>query len=517
MAPHWRQRVVNVLVFCGLSLLLVVIWHVYQTFGIESLWVIKGKEVIETVFSVYILSICVLIFLEQRNPAKTLSWLLVFIAFPILGFVMYILLGQNLHKRLRAKRKRLKGFETQRRSAAIQRDLLTWIEQGFDEDPFAARLRRLLLKNSDSLLYLKNRTETFVDGTEAFEAILKAIEAATNHIHLSYFIIRDDVSGNRLKKALIQKAKEGVMVRLIYDSVGSWRLGRRYLDDLKQAGVQTVSFFPVVFPFLRRTLNYRNHRKILVVDGRVGFIGGQNIGDEYLGLSKRFGYWRDSHLRIEGEAVFGLQTVFLMDWEASTGIDVVSKEHYAHSEVEETGPIQIVASGPDSEWEALLQAYCAMIMNAKDRVFIATPYLVPDAGLLLALKTAVLSGVDIRILIPEKPDHFFSYWATQSNLQDLLKAGVTIYRYQKGFMHSKVILADGECATVGSANFDMRSMEINFEINAFLYDKDTIQRLESQFLSDLNHSKRIYYEQFLRRPYSRRILEALGRLVSPLQ
>jgi cardiolipin synthase len=513
----WQKQLINGFIVCGVSLSLWFFWGVVQSITWTIGWFDEGYFVLEVFFTLYAISICLLIFMEQKNPAKTMSWLLVFLAFPLVGFGFYMLLGRNFHKKYHAKRKRIKSMETQKRIASIQRTLLNQVENPWSVDLLEMRLGRLLLQNSDSPIYIHSKTESFVNGVTAFSSIISAIESAEDHVHLEYFIIRNDAIGNAIKDALIRCTARGVKVRLIYDSVGSWRLGADYVNALKQAGVETRAFFPVIFPYFRRELNYRNHRKILIVDGKIGFLGGLNIGDEYLGKSKIFGYWRDTHLKIEGEAVYGLQSVFLMDWEYVTSEMVVSPKLYPVYKGTGQEHIQIVASGPDAEWEALLQAYHTMVSSAQKKLYIATPYLVPEEGLILALKSAALSGVDVRILIPEKPDHFFVYWATQSNIEELLKAGVSIYRYQKGFMHSKLILADGCCATVGTANFDIRSLEINFEINAFLYDQAQIAVLEDQYILDLLDSKLIVYEQFVKRPFRRKFFEAVGRFASPLQ
>lgn len=513
----WQKRWTNGLTILSVGLSFWLFISLINAVDWSGDWFNRGALYFEWAFTFYIFSICMLIFMEQKSPAKTMSWLLIFLAFPIVGFVFYIVLGQSFHKQYKAKRKRLKSLQTQKRIADVQKDVLSYKSNPWDVGGLEMKLAKLLLTNSDSPLYLHNRTVVFSDGSEAFDSILQSIREAVDHVHVEYFIIRDDAIGNAIKDALISCANRGVKVRLIYDSVGSWRLGADYIKALMEAGVEVKAFFPVVFPFLRRELNYRNHRKILIVDGKVGYLGGLNIGDEYLGKSKIFGYWRDTHLLIEGEAVYGLQSIFLMDWEYVTSESVVDTKLYPKYHGSAIEHVQIVASGPDAEWDALLQAYYAMVSSAQKRVYIATPYLVPEEGLMLALKTAALSGIDVRILIPEKPDHFFVYWATQANLEELLKSGVAVYRYQKGFMHSKLIVVDGQCATVGTANFDIRSLEINFEANAFLYDVEQVKKLEDQFIADLLVSKKINYHQFLKRPFKRKFLESLGRFVSPLQ
>lgn len=278
-----------------------------------------------------------------------------------------------------------------------------------------------------------------------------------------------------------------------------------------------MSFFPVLFPILSRELNYRNHRKIIVIDGKIGFVGGLNIGDEYLGKSPTLGFWRDTHLMIKGDAVFSLQQIFINDWfhvskEHLSGDYLFNKQNYVGNKI-----VQITSSGPDSDWKSILQAYFTMISNAEKRVWITTPYLVPEESLKMALIASALSGVDVRIIIPNKPDHFFVYWASRDNIEELLEAGVKIYTYNKGFIHAKIFLADGKVASLGTANLDIRSLEINFEVNAFIYDEKTVERLEEDFMNDISNSDEIFYEKFIKRGIGNRFLESLGRLVSPLQ
>ena len=355
------------------------------------------------------------------------------------------------------------------------------------------------------------------NGLSKFNRLFSAIRAAKDHVHLEYFIIKEDVIGNELRDLLIEKAAEGVRIRVIYDDVGSVELSKKFIMSLKNAGVEVYAFFKVPLPIFTRDLNYRNHRKIAIVDGNVGFVGGLNIGDEYIGSSDKFEFWRDTHLEIRGEAVYSLQTIFLNDLNYVSGQDVQGARFYPEIDVVKTSLVQIAASGPDSEWKCILQAFYKMISNAVDKIWITTPYLVPEESIMMGLKTAALSGIDVKIIIPSQPDHFFVYWASQANIQKLLEAGVKIYRYKNGFIHSKIMIVDRLAATVGTANLDIRSMEINFEVNAFLYDVDVIARLEEDFLQDLEESVLYDLEVFKKRKLHHKFLEAMGRLVSPLQ
>ncbi|SCZ76164.1 cardiolipin synthase [Acidaminobacter hydrogenoformans] len=470
-------------------------------------------------FAIYIFLIGIVILVENKNPSKTISWLLVLYLLPFVGFVFYILFGGHYRERYRTKQKRSGDYprSNMENAAEIQKEIMDYIElfRG-EEDAVNNRMVNLLLKNSNAPFTINNKIEVLTNGEATFDRIFERIRAAKAHVHVEFFIIRNDELGNDFKDLLIQKAREGVAVRLIYDSVGCWKLGKAYIEALKNGGVEVYPFFPVTFPVLSRELNYRNHRKIVIVDGHTGFLGGHNVGDEYLG-KMQLGFWRDTHIMMEGEAVYSLQDVFLNDWAFVSGKDV--KPHSMFPKLANYGETmtQVISSGPDSDWKTILQAYFVMISSAEDRIWIASPYLVPEESIRMGLITAALSGVDVRIIIPSKPDHFFVFWSTQDNLEELLEAGVKVYEYQKGFIHSKILLMDGVAASVGTANLDIRSLEMNFEVNAFIYDPQVVRRLEEDFYKDMENSTLLCYEAFKKRPFRRKLLEAVGRLVSPLQ
>ncbi|MBS7527264.1 cardiolipin synthase [Fusibacter paucivorans] len=480
-------------------------------------WLEWVPKVLDTLFRINIVWIGLVIFLENSNPSRTVAWLLVLTLLPLLGFVLYVLFGRSYRKKYRSEAKHLRDSEQMLKAAEIQRSLLDIIELPHATNPYNKRLVHLLLQNAHAPFAIRNEVKVLTNGIAKFNQLIEAIERAEHHIHIEYFIIKNDQIGNEIRRLLIAKSNEGVKVRLIYDAVGSWKLTPYYLDSLKRAGVEVFAFFPVAFPLLSRDLNYRNHRKIAVIDGKVGFVGGLNIGDEYLGMSDKFKFWRDTHLEIKGEGVYAIQTIFLNDWNFVSNQMLTGATYYPQHHVQRISMLQIAASGPDSEWQSILQAYYKMIASANDKIWITTPYLVPEDSLMMGLKTAALSGVDVRIIIPSQPDHFFVYWASRANIEPLLKAGVKIYRYNNGFIHSKIMIVDRLSATVGTANLDIRSMEINFEINAFIYDEEVIIRLEEDFIRDLEDCREFILESFEKRPFRERFLEALGRLVSPLQ
>lgn len=463
---------------------------------------------------IYIVGIAIMMFLDNPNPYTTVSWLLVLSLLPYVGLVLYILIGRNPRKRKAA---------TLRKSLAFDGKTLYKgsIYSDYYKDDVGCRdygkLIYMLENNSGSVFTVNNDIKVLTNGKEKFEYLFRELENATEFIHVEYFIIKNDATGQKFKDILIRKALQGVEVRLIYDSVGCWKLGKKYIRELKEAGVKVHAFYPVVFPILSRELNFRNHRKIVVIDGKTGFLGGLNIGDEYATSESRLGFWRDTHMMIEGEAVKSLQRIFLGDWHFVVGERLTDDRFFPNLKSDGRALAQISASGPDSDWESIHQGYFVIIASARKRLWIETPYLVPDDSVKMALKTAALGGVDVRIIIPARPDHFFVYWASRDNIEPLLEAGVRIYTYEKGFVHTKKLVADGRIATLGSANLDMRSFGINYEVNAFIYDKDTIERLEQDFLGDIADSKEIILREHRRRGLHEKVLEGIGRIISPIQ
>jgi len=513
------RRFVQVVVAMLLIIAAAGLYYLFANFRVhENPWIIVLNRLLVTVFGVYIAFIANRIFFERNRPSKTISWLLVLYIQPIIGFILYILIGQNVRKKWRARKKALNHRHKIQNTVDIQREIMDYIELFTNEESFVNdRLINLLLKSSNAPFFVNNKIEILNNGEETYNMMIEKIEDAWHHIHMQSFIIRDDVIGNKIKDLLIKKASEGVEVRLIYDSVGCWRLSKKYIQDLKNGGVEVYSFFPVVLPIIRRELNYRNHRKILIVDGTAGFVGGLNIGDEYLGHDPNIGFWRDTHLMIEGEATYSLQSIFLMDWDYVSSQALKGLSYYPKIGRMGEQIMQIASSGPDSDWLSIYHSYFTMIATAEKRIWITTPYLVPEESIMMGLKTAALSGIDVRIIIPSKADHMMVYWASRANVEELLEAGVRIYSYQKGFIHSKILLVDGIGGSVGTANLDIRSLEINFEISAFVYDKTVVNKLEIDFKQDLMDSEEIILDDYQKRSTVTKFKESLGRLVSPLQ
>ncbi|MEK4762882.1 cardiolipin synthase [Viridibacillus sp. FSL E2-0187] len=474
---------------------------------------------VSLILSLNILLAIPIIFLERREPSSTWAWILVLFFFPVGGFILYLLLGRKLRK------KHLFRWEG-RKKIGIEK-LIDYQMEAIEDSTFeyrlddAAHYKDLIymhLSSNHAVLTQDNSVKIYSDGAEKFKALLKDIEAAKDHIHIQYYIFKMDNLGRHIYNELIKKAKQGIQVRVLYDEMGSRGVHKRHFKELIEAGGEVEVFFPSILPLINPRLNYRNHRKLVIVDGRTGYIGGFNVGDEYLGLNKKFGYWRDTHLRIEGSSVHPLQTRFILDWnQASDNQDIEYSDRYfpTFSRKGEVG-LQIVSSGPDSEWEQIKIGYVKLIGMAKKYVYIQTPYFIPDDSFMDAVRIACLSGIDVRIMIPNKPDHMFVYWATYSYIGQLIKAGAKIYIYENGFLHSKMIVIDDEASTVGTANIDFRSFKLNFEVNAFIYDRETSHQLAELFEQDMQLSTELTPERYANRSRIIKMKESISRLLSPI-
>jgi cardiolipin synthase A/B len=460
-----------------------------------------------------------LIFLERRDPTATWAWLLVLFFIPFIGFFIYLLLGRQLREKhfFRWEGSKKIGIDQliDYQIEAIEKNTLDF---RLDDTAHYQDMIYLHLRNNHAVLTQDNDVQVFNDGAAKFDALIHDLEQAKDHIHFQYYILRLDNLGKRIYQVLIRKAKQGVKVRVLFDDIGSRGLHKKNLKELIAHGGEVEAFFPAALPLINPRLNYRNHRKIVVIDGRIGYVGGFNVGDEYLGMNKRFGYWRDTHLRIEGSAVHPLQSRFILDWnQASEKHDIEYAERFFPA-IPRKGSVgmQIVTSGPDEQWEQIKDGYLKMIFIAKKYIYIQTPYFIPDVSFLDALRIACLSGIDVRIMIPNKPDHMFVYWATYSNVGILLKAGAKVYIYENGFLHTKQIVVDDELSTVGTANIDVRSFKLNFEINAFIYDRGKSHELAELFEQDMQLSTELTYDAYLERSRMIKLKESVSRLLSPI-
>ncbi|MDD4148349.1 MAG: cardiolipin synthase, partial [Candidatus Cloacimonetes bacterium] len=445
--------------------------------------------------------------------------IMVLIFLPIVGFVLYLFFGRNWRK--------IKLFNQKEQFDEEVLDDLNQRIPGFSADTLLDglehKLHRLLKANGKAILTSRNRIKLISDTGIAFAAICDGIAEARHHIHLEYFSIAADSTGNYLKDLLIQKARAGVQVRFIYDDAACWKLPRRFKRELREAGVQFVPFMPVWIPLLNSRMNYRNHRKLVIVDGKKAYLGGLNIGDKYLGKDPYFGYWRDSLGVFEGQCIYSLQAIFMVDWYFVSRENIFMDEGFAEyvceeaiNEVQNISPVQVLASGPDTNHANILQLYFLAIANAHHSIRIATPYLILNEALLMALKTAAISGVKVQIILPAKLDHFVVYWGSRSYFSDLLEVGVEIYQYQRGFMHSKILIVDDEVLGLGTANMDLRSFNHNFELTALIYDDRIVDEASDSFSEDLAFSKKIFADDFDKRGLIERSKESICRLFSPL-
>ena len=359
--------------------------------------------------------------------------------------------------------------------------------------------------------------EIFTDGNAKFNDLIECILNARAFIHIQYYIFRNDELSKKICDALCKKISEGVEVRVLYDGMGCIRVKKKFWRQLISCGVKVAEFFPPFVPYINLRLNFRNHRKVVVIDGYIGYVGGFNVGKEYIGEDKKFGYWRDTHIKIIGSAVDSLQMRFLLDWNYASKENLIKYEKYFPNKVlAGNNGIQIVSSGPDSKRQNVRNNYLKMIMMAKKNIYIQTPYFIPDDAIIEALKIAALSGVDVRVMIPSKPDHMFVYWASMSYVGELIYAGAKCYKYNNGFLHSKVITIDGMVSSVGTANMDIRSFRLNFEVNAFIYNEETTKKLEENFTKDIHKSIEITRYLYSQRSFYIKMKESISRLLSPV-
>lgn len=466
--------------------------------------------VIGLVYIYTILTTVIMVLMENRNPVKSIAWILVLILVPIVGFIFYIFFGKNLRKQFVISRRslqKLKGYSyTVEDIRGVPSDVL----------PVEHRnLATLSMNSCDAEAYPNNQVTLYQDGKTLFDDIFEALESATHHIHMEYYIFLSDEIGRKVIDVLLRKVRQGVFVRVIIDDVGSWMMKKSAISEMREAGIRVESFLKVGLPFLSSKVNYRNHRKILIVDGRVGFTGGMNIADRYVeGL--QWGPWRDSHLRIEGSGVAGLQKTFLYDWYFVDRKLISDANFFPLPEPKGKTLLQMVTSGPDTAWNSIMQVFFAAIVQARKYVYIETPYFLPNESMVTALQTAALSGTDVQVILPERADARFTLVGSYSYLNEMFKAGVKVYFYKRGFVHSKTIVIDDEISTVGSSNMDVRSFEANFEANVVMYDPNIALKLRQIFEEDRANSEEVNKADWEKRPIVQRVKESIARLFSPV-
>lgn len=503
--------------------------------GIGTVW----SWMMGHVFYVNLLLSMVVIFFQRKDPKTVWTWLLALNFIPVFGILFYLLFGQDL-KKSRMFRVKEVGDRLQMPVKSQEEILRSYDMPEEEMDPLSRDFKSLILYNletSGSVLTVNNQVKVFTDGEAKFEALRQALRNARDFIHIQYYIIKKDEVFDSIVSILVEKVKEGVEVRILCDGMGGRFMPDRRWEQMRAAGIRVGVFFPPFLGWLNLRVNYRNHRKIVVIDGWVGFVGGFNIGKEYISRDPRFGYWRDTHLKICGEAAISLQIRFALDWNYATGENLFKDMRYFGEEArwgeeqisketslplgeEEGGSemvcMQIITSGPDTREPHIRNNYLEMFHKAKRSIYIQTPYFIPDDAIFSALKIAALSGVDVRLMIPCKPDHPFVYWATCSYAGELLDYGARVYIYENGFLHSKGIMVDGRVSCYGTANMDIRSFELNFEVNAAIYDEDVTEQLEEAFRKDLFHCRELTQEEYKNRTLWRRVKEQCSRLLSPL-
>lgn len=458
-------------------------------------------------FSVILTTIFVVI-LDNRNPVKTMAWILVLFFLPVVGLIFYFFFGRSTRKEHLISKK---GY-----SRLNKRPMAEYQAQvAFRDLESKNLLMSFFLRINKALPFDGNQVDVYTNGYSMLQALMHEISLAKHHIHLQFYIFEDDSLGRLLRDLLIDKAREGVKVRLLYDDVGCWKVNPLFYDQMLCEGIEVQSFLKVRFPRFASKMNYRNHRKIAIIDGKVGFIGGMNIAERYLrGLS--WGIWRDTHVRIKGKAVYGLQTSFLTDWYFVDRMLFTSAEYFPKMEWQGNVLAQIVTSDPVGGWHDMMQGLVKALCCAKRYFYIETPYLLPTEEVIMGLQTAALAGVDVRIMLPKRADTFIIHKGSLSYLDELMRAGVKVYLYRKGFLHSKLWVSDDEWASVGSTNMDFRSFEHNFEANAFFYDKDMALHLKEIFLTDQKKCLLLSRKLWSKRSWSNKILESIVRLLAPL-
>lgn len=445
---------------------------------------------------------------ENRNPLKTISWVLVLLLLPLVGLIIYYFFGEDSRKQRLISHKMYKKLN--RRSIG-RKELLETLNPPAEHKGLVSLLNRL----KGAPLYGGSSVTFYSDGEEKFEALFEELEKAQKHIHIQYYIFLDDEIGYKTRDILVRKAAEGVEVRLIYDDVGSWKAKRRFFKDMQEKGVEVQPFLKVAFKLLTSRVNYRNHRKIVIIDGRVGFVGGMNIADRYVKGIKN-GIWRDSHIKVEGKAVAGLQTSFLIDWYSSRREFLASDSYYPILHNEGNNLMQLVTSGPVGQFKDIHLGILQAISNAKECIYIQTPYFIPTDSLLLAIQMASMRGVDVRLMVPRSSDTTFVHIASMSYLKDVLDAKVSVFFFEAGFLHSKLMIIDNTLTITGSANMDVRSFEHNFEIDAFIYNKETCDKAKTIFFRDMEQSSLLSVEEWDKRPRFNKFKESVMRLFSPL-
>lgn len=473
-----------------------VIWsNVFVTF----FYLIYFAVVITTIF---------IVILDNRNPIRTMAWILVLFFLPVVGLLFYLFFGRSTRKEQLITKK---GY-----ARLSKRPMMEYqTQESLAGNVSKQRLVSFFTQVNSALTFEGNQVEFYTNGYSMIQSMIRELSRARHHIHLEYYIFEDDAVGRLLRDVLIDRARAGVKVRVLYDDVGCWKVDHAFYEQMLCEGIEVQGFLKVRFPQFTSKVNYRNHRKLTIIDGEVGFIGGMNIAERYLkGVS--WGSWRDTQVKLSGKAVYGLQTAFLTDWYAVDRSLITSAEYFPAMPSRGETIAQIVTSDPVGEWKDIMQGLMMAICSARHYFYVQSPYFVPTEQIKTALQTAALSGVDVRLMLPKRADTWLIHESSLSYLEDMMKAGVKIYLYRRGFLHSKLMVCDDELSTVGSTNMDFRSFEHNFEANAFFYDKMTALAIKNIFLEDQKHCLLLSSKIWNKRSWKNKVIESVVRLLAPL-
>lgn len=465
-----------------------------------------------------------IIILDNKPPAVSISWILFIIFVPFIGLASFILLGINWKKRKLTKQTPDTIFKERLQDILLnQKHFLArnMVQEYSEKENDKYKMMNLLLNSNTSIITLKNNYKLFHSGEDFFSSLMENLKNAKYSIHMEFYIWTSDLLGEKIKEILIEKALTGVEIRLLFDGVGSFgRISRKYRKQLKNAGIKFKYFLDLISPFSLIKLNYCNHRKIIVIDGKTVYTGGMNVGEEYITGGKRFKSWKDTQIKFTGESVALFQTIFLVDWSNSGDALLLDEKYFPEPETglisKEEIPIQVVISGADSKWDSIHQMYFNMIANANQEIYIQTPYFIPDQSIMTALETAALSGISVNILMTGVPDKLIPFWAAHTYFRSLISAGVNIFLYKKGFMHSKIVIADGEMVSIGSGNLDIRSFHINFEINSLIYDSTVASEIIKNFYKLLEDSETVTSTYMKKIGILKRFRNSAMRMFSPI-
>lgn len=482
--------------------------------------------ILTIIFFLYVILIAIKMLLENRPPYSFIAWLTVLVFLPYVGAIFYLFLGVNWKKSKRKLSARLPEDMIRKHFSSLLEEQMNIINNMGGNYAKHTNLVKLAIKSGYSPITVQNQVYVFDEGKDLFDDLISNLKLAEKTIHMEYFIWRSDELGNKIKDILIKKSKEGVKVRLIFDGLGSMlRISRKYKRELKKNGIEFLYYHDPFSIFWTRYVNYRNHRKIVVIDGIVAYMGGMNLGQEYIDGGRRFASWRDTHMRIVGDACNLIQNVFVCDWHNAGGRDLdnlmdngssLMQELFPPSTTDKYLPMQIISSGPDSKWDSIQKIYSKMIADAKESIYIESPYFVPDDGFLHNLENAALSGINVNLMITGKPDKLIAWWVAQTYFETLLNAGVNIYLYESGFLHSKFCVIDGRIVSSGTCNMDIRSFYLHYEMNAVIYDIDTALEFESIFKDDISRAHKITMEEYKKQPILIRLRNSACRIIAPV-